>query len=326
MKPFVSVLIPAYNEEDDISKCLESILRQDYPIDRYEVIVMDNGSTDRTKEVASGFNINIVDASGLNIGGVRNLGAELAKGNIFAYIDADCVAPQSWLQCGVSLLLSSRDVGAVGGGCDIRENASWVEKAWILNRPLPGISYRNILATGSFFIGKDEFVKVCGFNDTIKAGEDTEISRRLIENGKKLLFSTDIRVVHFGFPRTILDFISRQIWQSSDYLKSKKSYVDPIFILTHFSFITFSFFIINIFIYIYDKNVSNYFIFIPLLLNLLCSIALATYRYKKSKRPLELLLFAQVVILNHIYLFSRIVGLIISYSKSLRGRRPHAIT
>jgi glycosyltransferase involved in cell wall biosynthesis len=318
MKPFVSVLIPAYNEEEDIAKCLQSVKCQDYPIDRYEVIVMDNGSTDKTKEIAARFNVKIVDASGMKIGGVRNFGAKMSIGSIFAYIDADCIAPENWIRSGVSLLLSSQEVGAVGGGSDIRGDANWVEKAWILSRSVPGVSYRKILATGSFFIGKEDFLDVGGFNDSIEAGEDTEISRKLVENNKKLLYSTEIRVVHLGFPRTVTSFLLRQIWQSSDYLKSKKSLFDPIFILTNISLITLVFSAYYLVLWLLTENTELSSTFLPLTLNLMLPVMLSVYRYRKSKRPFEFFLFLQVIFLNHIYLLARIFGLLKSYSKGLR--------
>ena len=127
MKPNISVLIPAYNEESFISKCLESVKSQSYPVDRYEIIVMDNGSTDRTKEIAESMGVRVLNAEGLRIGGVRNLGAEVAEGEIFAYIDADCIAQPNWLFNGSEFLSGVSNVAAVGGRCFLPNNSTWVQ-------------------------------------------------------------------------------------------------------------------------------------------------------------------------------------------------------
>ncbi|MBZ0333688.1 glycosyltransferase [Marinobacter sp. AL4B] len=310
MLPFVSILIPAFNEDKNISRCILSIDEQDYPKERYEVIVMDNGSTDRTTKIATELGVTVIDASGLLIGGVRNAGAKVAKGDILAYIDADCLAPKNWIQSGVSLLYLESDIGAVGGGCDIGPSASWVERAWVINRPYIEATYVKILATGSFFITKDTFEKVGGFNETVRAGEDTEISKEIIVNNKKLILSSAIRVIHLGYPLTLRSFYERQVWQASDYVRTRKSGLDPVFILANLFLVSFLVFLVSLF--------SNLKVGLTaIVISGGIAMMLSIYRYRRASAQFSFFLFFQVFILNYLYLVARTVGLIKSYKREI---------
>ena len=86
-EPEVSVIIPAYNEEQYIGACLESLLNQTHP--SYEAIVVDDGSTDRTVEVIRSFNgVRLLRQDHSGPGGAYNLGAQHARGDILVFVDA----------------------------------------------------------------------------------------------------------------------------------------------------------------------------------------------------------------------------------------------
>src|SRR5690554_3348158 len=101
---FISVIVPAHNEEKYISQCLESLTTQDYPKNLYEVIVVDNNSADKTSEIAANFDVKIIQQSTGPVGAVRNAGAEKAQGEYLAFIDADCIASPNWLSQGAAAL------------------------------------------------------------------------------------------------------------------------------------------------------------------------------------------------------------------------------
>ncbi len=101
--PFVSVIIPVYNEPDNIRSSLSSIVDQTYPETRYEVLVVDNGSTDETRTVVREFPVQLlVEDEVQGSYAARNRGIERATGEILAFTDADCVPEQEWLWSGVS--------------------------------------------------------------------------------------------------------------------------------------------------------------------------------------------------------------------------------
>jgi glycosyltransferase involved in cell wall biosynthesis len=104
----VSFIIPAYNEEQLIARCLESILKQKGC--DYEIIVVDNNSTDHTAKVASSLADLVVPCTQQGLAAARNEGARHAKGDVLAFIDADAVLSPVWLQsCAIAMGERNRD-------------------------------------------------------------------------------------------------------------------------------------------------------------------------------------------------------------------------
>ena len=89
--PFVSVIIPVLNGERTIRECLVSLLRVDYLPERGEILVVDNGSTDRTAEIINSFPVRYLGEERRGKSYARNRGIEASKGEILAFTDADCV-------------------------------------------------------------------------------------------------------------------------------------------------------------------------------------------------------------------------------------------
>ncbi|WP_053076168.1 glycosyltransferase [Marinobacter psychrophilus] len=127
---FISVIVPAHNEEKYLSQCLTSLINQDYPSDKYEIILVNNNSTDGTKKIAENFKIITIDKKTGPVGAVRNAGAARAQGSVLAFIDADCIAHGNWLTTGAGLIKNGNTV--CGGGYDLRPKPFWLEKAWLL--------------------------------------------------------------------------------------------------------------------------------------------------------------------------------------------------
>jgi glycosyltransferase involved in cell wall biosynthesis len=112
--PFVSVVVPALDEEATIATCLDSLLRTDYPPDRREFIVVDNGSTDRTAEIIRRAPVRYLLETRRGTARARNRGIEASRGEILAFTDADCVATTGWLR-GLVSGFAADGVGAVAG-------------------------------------------------------------------------------------------------------------------------------------------------------------------------------------------------------------------
>jgi glycosyltransferase involved in cell wall biosynthesis len=107
----VSVVIPALNEESRIGACLQSIRAQEIPC---ELIVIDNGSTDRTPEIAKDYCDKVLIRPHMTIANMRALGVEESSGEIIVSTDADCIAPPNWLEELIKPFQDS-DVVLVGG-------------------------------------------------------------------------------------------------------------------------------------------------------------------------------------------------------------------
>ena len=96
--PFVSVIIPVLNGERTIRECLASLIKMDYPVERREILVVDNGSTDSTAEIVKSFPVRYLREERPGPSAARNKGIEAGKGEILAFTDADCVVTAGWLQ------------------------------------------------------------------------------------------------------------------------------------------------------------------------------------------------------------------------------------
>lgn len=229
--PKVSIVVPAFNEERYIRDCIESILELEYPADLLEVIAVDNGSTDRTNEILRNYPIRALELRNANVGAVRNFGAKFASGQVLVFLDADCIVESDWLKKGVIKLLNS-DRLVLGGQYLLRENPSWFEKYWILNSSKNRV-YLTTLVGGCIFIRAEVFNAVHGFDESLRSGEDSELTVRLIDNGDRVEIDPKLSVVHLGFPSALGEFVARQIWHSSDYITNlPKSLNDKVFLAT----------------------------------------------------------------------------------------------
>jgi len=228
-KNFVSIIVPAKNEGQLIGACLNSLILQSYPKHLYEIIVADNNSTDETEEIAKKYHVILVKADG-HVGAVRNSGAQSAKGDVLAFIDADCVAPPDWLNRCVNLLHGSNNT-VYGGGVKNPLSANWIEKCWILeNENHPNLPKELIGA--NICLKKRQFLSAGGFNEHVTSGEDTELSLSLKKMGLKVEISPLLNVTHMGNAKTIKEFVTRQMWHAENYLENfKHSIRDPMFIL-----------------------------------------------------------------------------------------------
>jgi glycosyltransferase involved in cell wall biosynthesis len=229
--PFASIIIPALNEEAFLRECLESALRLDYPKDRYEVIVVDNGSTDATVRIARAFGVTVLERPGLKIGAVRNAGYHASCGEVIAFTDADCVLPESWLATGQAFLLEE-GVGAVGGGILVRPDSTWLERCWVVSQAAEVRVVRNL--AGSSFMLRREIFERCGrFAENVVAGEDDKLSAELRRNGYSLLSLRGCSVVHLGYPKTFSEVVRRQVWHSKNSCEIRDGSFDKMFIATN---------------------------------------------------------------------------------------------
>jgi glycosyltransferase involved in cell wall biosynthesis len=206
--PFVSVIVPAKNVELFIEGCLVSIRSNSYPQDRYEIIVVDNGSLDNTRLTAAKHADLVLEMSEGTISAVRNFGSKHSRGTVIAFIDADCLAREDWLMQGVTSLLAEPCV--CGCQYDVPENGVWIEHAWYSQRDNGRIEVPS-LGAGNMFVPRTVFLELGGFDETLVTGEDTEFcirSKRLV----KVVSDDRIRVIHLGNPKTLMQFFRREIW------------------------------------------------------------------------------------------------------------------
>jgi glycosyltransferase involved in cell wall biosynthesis len=209
-RPTVSFVVPLYNEAATIGLCLGSILAEAEPED--EVIVVDNGSTDASMQVASAFdNVRVVSLPGRSIAAVRNHGARLATGAILGFIDADCLLVPGWRRQVVAAL-GEGEYAAVGSKCAVPEKSAWIERAWYSQRPGSRKLVRYI-NSGNLAVRRSVFNAVRGFDESLVTGEDAELGWRLSGRGYRLLEDPAAAAVHLGNPKTLGAFYRKERWR-----------------------------------------------------------------------------------------------------------------
>jgi glycosyltransferase involved in cell wall biosynthesis len=232
---FISVVIPALNEEKYIGPCLSSLRAQTYPRDLYEIIVVNNASTDRTAQIARRFGVKVVYEPERGVGRARHRGAHEARGGIIAGTDADTIAPPTWLQQIAEAFDSNDTLGAVTGPILVHDGNvfdRWGAK--YVSNSATRLSYtvrRGVIIGNNFAVRTSDYWRVGGFDTSLRSAEDIDLgvrltavsrtmfdpnlvmyvsARRTREGYLKVLYRTSqdyVRVVFLGMPPAGEDFV-----------------------------------------------------------------------------------------------------------------------
>ncbi|KST64265.1 glycosyltransferase [Mastigocoleus testarum] len=201
--PFVSIIIPVYNDSKRLTNCLEKLEFQTYPKDLYEVIVVDNNSEEDIKKIVNQFKqAQITHESRQGSYAARNQGISVAKGNIFGFTDSDCIPNTDWIEKGVEKLLQIPNCGLVAGEVQIffknPEQPTVFEIYDRMNflRQKYYIDNYKFGATANIFTFKNIFEVVGLFNHELKSGGDSEWGKRVFSAGYTQVYADNVLVTH----------------------------------------------------------------------------------------------------------------------------------
>ena len=217
--PSISIVIPVLDRAGELSRCLDSIALIDYPKEKIEVIVVDDGSCDDSAQVARRHGALVVSSGGTRRGpaAARNVGATHAKGEILAFIDSDCSASAGWLAELVHLFRDAR-TAAVGGMVDGMCCASGVDRYEAVMSSLSLGSRERFGGSGddtfylpscNLLVRRDLFISVNGFKDSMHVGEDVDLTWRLRDAGWTIAYLPAGRILH-QHRSTVRSFMSRR--------------------------------------------------------------------------------------------------------------------
>ena len=237
----ISFVIPAYNEEKMIGKCLASVFKEinrtknqnlDTPCPSFEVVVVDNASTDRTREEALKFaGVTVVRENLKGLVYARRAGWVATTGELVANIDADTIVPEGWLSTVVNNFAKDKNLVALSGPYfyyDLSMFENLLVKifyffGWLIYLFTHFVLNKGaMLQGGNFVLRRDAWDRAGGFDTTIAFyGEDTDVARRVSKQGRVLwtwnlpMYTSGRRLRKEGIVRTgftyALNFFSTSI-------------------------------------------------------------------------------------------------------------------
>lgn len=206
-QPFISVVIPARNAADVIGNCLKSLKELNYPKDRFEVIIADGLSTDKTVQIAESSGAKVITNPKVRVVSGRNIGFQMAQGELIAFSDADCIMDRDWLKNCVKYF-NDEKVAGVGGPNLVPEDESNFSKAiglifdyaFSFKGGAPTRVFNEVIESrthGSNSIYRaDVLHQVMPVDEDMIEGEDVVMTAKIKRLGYKLLYVPDVLVFH----------------------------------------------------------------------------------------------------------------------------------
>ena len=205
VKPFVSVIIPVFNDAERLRICLTALEQQTYPRSSYEVIVVDNGSNkgqNISDLVAQFGQAKAAYESIIGSYAARNKGISLATGDVLAFTDADCIPALNWLENGVKTLLEQPDCGLVAGEVAIFFKDSTRPRVVELYEQVYAFPQKAFIEKHKFGVTANIFtfrvvMNHAGlFNASLKSGGDVDLGQRVLSLGYPQIYADNVCVAH----------------------------------------------------------------------------------------------------------------------------------
>ncbi len=204
--PPISIIIPVKNRPQDLRECLAALVLLDYPKDKVEIIVVDDGSTDSTGKVIQTFDVRAIHSpQSIGASACRNLAAWTAQGDLLAFTDSDCVPHPLWLR-ELSPYFNDERVGIVGGYVSNFFSRSTLDRYEEVKSSLNmgPLSFRveedplsnAYVPSCNLIIRKKAFLEAGGFQEDLAVGEDVDLCWRTRELGYHLLYIPQGKIEH----------------------------------------------------------------------------------------------------------------------------------
>lgn len=214
VEPAVSIVVPARNAEPTLRDCVTSLLRLDYPVQRREIIVVDNGSVDATSASIRDLPVTLLTEPRRGPSWARNAGIEASKGEIIAFTDADCIVTRGWLRGLVTAFQYDEAPWAVAGEVlpfpprtaaeqyMARRQTRWQQAALRAPRPY--------MVTANVAFRRQTFDAIGRFDARFVVGQDQDLSWRFFAAGLRCRYAPAAIVFH-RHRRTTWGFFKQQL-------------------------------------------------------------------------------------------------------------------
>lgn len=215
MLPQVSIIVPVYNGEKTLSLCLGSLINLDYPKEQLEIIVVDNNSRDRSKDIIKRYPVKYLFEEKKGAAHAMNKGIQVSSGSLVGSIDQDCVADANWIKNMVNAF-TSKDIGGCGGKVLAYNPTTFVERyiqennnLFFNERSIQGdISPFPFIAGCNAMYRRDVFQKA-GLFDPHMFLQDVDMSWRIFLMGYQIKYVSDALVYH-KVRDDLISFFTRQ--------------------------------------------------------------------------------------------------------------------
>lgn len=201
--PLVSVVIPVYDDVAGLTRCVEALLRQTYPRDRLEVLVVDNNSSlDHSVAVPQDPRFTLLTERRRGSYAARNAGVAAATGTVLAFTDADCVPDEHWVERGVQALTQEPVADMVGGGIELffrGERPRSGPELYEAHHAFPQRRYVTTLgfaATANMFTWRSTMERIGPFNAALRSNGDAEWGRRVADAGGVQRYCAEALIRH----------------------------------------------------------------------------------------------------------------------------------
>lgn len=309
---FYSIIVPSFNRREELVELLASMQTLDFPKERFEVIIVDDGSVDGTVhyleeyKVQAPFNFRYIVQDNRGPGAARNTGMDNATGDFFLFIDSDCLVPPHWLK-EINGQVNQQQADACGGPDSYHQDFPPLLKA--IN-----YSMTSFLSTGglrgrkgkklakfyprSFNMGlsRNLWQKIGGFG-SLRHGQDIEYSNRILKSGARVIYIADAYVYHKR--RTTLRRFYRQVYNWGvariNLFKTDPSMLEPLHALP--ALVALAFFLVSLLAVFFTLFrillVSGFFLAVLLMLYSMFD-AVRMYREIRPALLLPLIMPAQI--------------------------------
>lgn len=213
----LSFVIPAHNEEANIASTIQSIRaavgragNQRAAAFAYEIVVVDNASTDGTAGVCRAEQVEPLRSSAGTVGAVRNAGAGASSGTLLIFLDADITLLPSWGDHFPEVFQLVTDAPTTISGSKVlpSDPDSFLSKVWFPREAKP-LAYMN---SAHLIVHRDLFVRLGGFDERLVSGEDSDFSQRACALGGVIVPAPRLVAIHAGSPQGLREFFVRERW------------------------------------------------------------------------------------------------------------------
>lgn len=219
MPDSLHIILPAFNEADNIKRCIATIQAaiggRSIP-----VTLVDNQSTDSTPDIARSMGVEVLEfEEKLTIAELRNRGAAHVKADFILFIDSDMEVPLDWIRK-FEQVQSEVDADVLGFVVGVPVTAPWFARIWAMrtNARRETLQEIDFLPGHNIAVRRSFFEKVGGFSTDLRTSEDKDLVMRLKAAGARVYSAPPIGIIHWGYEKTFTEWTRKEYWRQSSHV------------------------------------------------------------------------------------------------------------